>query len=368
MRLGVLAAGLCSIVLVTSVYAEVCDPSDPGLLKPELVAQPPSRIRLLTRPGHRQLMFTTTIANLGDGPLIVHGQPQGSGRAIQQELRRADGTSCTLDVGFVPFAAGGAGFQLDDFAEYQLRRDDPFTGPIVARSTKTVSCLLNRLPLRGSLRAAERFDCSNPNGDRGISVGFAHSEDGLAPGQSLDLDTDSENPVPPGNYFLVIVVNPDGVLLEKTDEARATAGVVSIAVSGGLRSPHQPRPRPTLKRRTPPVIPDRASPLPATPTPTVPAVPTPTPARGLHPGRPPISLPPGHEGCGGHHGKICSAGEFCEFLENRCTIARDIGVCTPLGGVCSPETAPVCGCNGVTYPSDCERRRAGVSAAHRGPC
>jgi hypothetical protein len=61
------------------------------------------------------------------------------------------------------------------------------------------------------------------------------------------------------------------------------------------------------------------------------------------------------------------AGEFCQYLW--CPRAQDTGFCTPFNQECvSAAVAPVCGCDGVTYKNDCERIRAGVSPAHRGPC
>lgn len=355
---------MLSIALVTRAFADVCDPNDRRLLKPDLVAEAPSKVRLRTLGGQHQLMFTATIDNVGDGPLIVTGEsvdgPNGSGTQVTQEIRRSNGTTCTHPVGFFPFTSEDEGFHIDRFAEYQLRRDDPVTGPIIARYNKTAFCLLNVVQLRGAQRPADFFDCDG--GPQGISVGFGNEEDGLAPGQSINLDDPA---IPAGEYFLVIVVNPDGRILEKSGNTSTDAGVASVAIGGRSHIPRGPRPRPTRR-------PVHGTPSPV-PTPTATLAPvaptaTPTSSRPVHPTRPPISLPPGHEGCGGNKGKICSTGEFCQFAENRCGLAQDVGICTPMNQVCAPQVAPVCGCDGVTYQNDCQRQRAGVSAAHHGPC
>lgn len=356
MRLRILATGVLSVVFAAGAFAAVCDPNDGSLLKPDLVAQAPSQVRVLTRGLHQQLTFTTTVANVGDGPLVLGGGtisgPTGFGFQVTQEIQRADGTTCTHVVGFFPYRGEGGAFRIDDFAEYQLRQDDPFTGPIVASFSKAAFCFRNSVQLRGAPRAQEEFNCSD--GSEGISVGFADEE----LGQLLNLDA-----VAPGEYFLVIVVNPNGAILEKSSDTAEDAGVASVVV-GRSHLLSGPRPQPTRR-------PVHGQPPPAsTPTPPSAPPPTATPASGrpVHPSRPSMSLPHGHEGCGGHQGKSCSAGDFCEFAENRCGIAWEIGVCTPMPQQCGPEAAPVCGCDGVTYGNDCQRQRAGVSPAHRGPC
>ncbi|MDQ2644539.1 MAG: hypothetical protein M3020_12030 [Myxococcota bacterium] len=44
------------------------------------------------------------------------------------------------------------------------------------------------------------------------------------------------------------------------------------------------------------------------------------------------------------------------------------GQCTPLQVFCNEPPAPVCGCNGITYWSDCVRREATIAAATPGEC
>ena len=66
----------------------------------------------------------------------------------------------------------------------------------------------------------------------------------------------------------------------------------------------------------------------------------------------------------------CAAGEFCEFPDGSC---KAQGTCQPGGPAastlrCNPDPQAVCGCDGKTYRSECERRRAGASKLRDGPC
>jgi beta propeller repeat protein len=61
----------------------------------------------------------------------------------------------------------------------------------------------------------------------------------------------------------------------------------------------------------------------------------------------------------------CGPQSYCAKPEGDCD---GEGACTPVPEVCLDTYDPVCGCDGLTYPSECEAAMYGVSVAHSGEC
>lgn len=72
--------------------------------------------------------------------------------------------------------------------------------------------------------------------------------------------------------------------------------------------------------------------------------------------------------CGGATGATCVDGQFCKQLSGMCGGADALGICTPIPDACILIFAPVCGCDGQTYGSQCLADAAGVSMDHTGEC
>jgi len=240
---------LLPLAFVAQAFADECDPNDPTLLKPDLVAMTPARVRVLQRGADRKIIFTTTIANVGKGPLVMQGSTvqTASGPVTQatQVISRTDGTTCTHVAGFFEFHQTHNHWHINDFASYELRKDDPFTGPIAAKSDKVSFCLIDITQLRGFNGPRQVFaNCTSQNSTQGISVGFADVYDNFLPEQWIDLDQDPANPVPAGSYFLVNVADPDDLIMETDDSPEDSSGIVSVSVPPlvGSRSPRPPRP------------------------------------------------------------------------------------------------------------------------------
>jgi len=245
-----------------------CDPNDPTLLKPDLVAEQPTHVRVLQRYGHRVVIFSTTIGNVGQGPLVIQGKtvddpnwqtddpgnPGGSSvTQATQIINRSDGTTCTHLAGFMVFHPTHHHWHFNDFADYVMRKDDPFTGEVVAEAQKISFCLIDVEQLRGfNTPITVASNCLLQEGIQGIDVGFADVYDSFLPGQLIDLDADPNNPVPGGNYYLVNTANPRDVIIETDDNIEDNSGVVTVSVPaprGGSSAPpatskttHSPRP------------------------------------------------------------------------------------------------------------------------------
>ena len=64
----------------------------------------------------------------------------------------------------------------------------------------------------------------------------------------------------------------------------------------------------------------------------------------------------------------CPSGFYCEKAVGACNGTGECRAIEPPELGCPPVWMPVCGCDGITYGSDCETWHAGVSIAYEGKC
>ncbi|HVO26513.1 MAG TPA: lysyl oxidase family protein [Candidatus Margulisiibacteriota bacterium] len=293
-----------------------CQRTDPKLVLPDLVPEVPSDVRTISRGTYREMDFTSAIGNIGAGPLILEGitvsDSTGVHTAAYQHINRTDGSQCAHTAGLFVYHPQHAHWHFDRFIGYELRSDDPYTGPLATIGEKMSFCLLDIQPVRGFNplqypRQVLTQTCNSAEGIVGISVGWEDVYERFLPGQNINLDIDSDHQVPVGSYFLINHVNPDGRIWESNLDNNTSFATVNVSLSpkvlqgpvatpgpsptpaGPAANPQRPhlrpgRIRPTRAARVPrggaDATPTRTRPGDIAPTPTrtrpVDAAPTPT--------------------------------------------------------------------------------------------
>jgi hypothetical protein len=74
------------------------------------------------------------------------------------------------------------------------------------------------------------------------------------------------------------------------------------------------------------------------------------------------------EACGGKDGITCNSALWCRKAVGQCAVEDAPGACEKAPNFCMRISRPVCGCNGKTYPNECEARRAKAQIDHTGTC
>ena len=63
--------------------------------------------------------------------------------------------------------------------------------------------------------------------------------------------------------------------------------------------------------------------------------------------------------CGGLAGGACGEDEYCDYAGGSCGAGDDQGTCMPRPAICEKVLHEVCGCDGVTYPNECQANEMG---------
>ncbi|MCK6554230.1 hypothetical protein L6Q96_06535 [Candidatus Binatia bacterium] len=214
-------------------YVPPCEPGDPDLLLPDLISEAPRDVRVSSRDGKHRITFTASIANVGQGPLIIQPAflPTGPG-AIQamQVINKRDGKRCARPAGEIIYSASGAHWRYDNIIDYELRKGDPVTGQVVGLVAKSTNCLVDAEQVRG-WRGGHQFEahCEDDLGRMGISVGFKDVYRSSTDGQTIEVDADPDT-VPSGSYYLVTVADPTDVVWETNNDRAANSASYRLAL------------------------------------------------------------------------------------------------------------------------------------------
>ena len=204
-------------------------PVSPPLLPDLRVSEPHELYIQLGEDGIREIRFSTTIANMGDGPLEMIGSFDEASGAVStiQRIHREDGTINERDVGRFVFDDGHDHWHLEDFIVFELLSvtDDGQPGEVLATTGKMTFCLADSHPVADPpVNAAPKAGVTSCDQEiQGISVGWEDIYLAALPGQELDIPD-----LPDGRYAIRSKVDPDGLLLETNDNNNETLSFVDV--------------------------------------------------------------------------------------------------------------------------------------------
>ena len=206
---------LISTTVVTSyVFVAVAAPKTAGLL-PDLQTVVPQHLGIMNEHQREILRFSNGVANTGAGdwrmrPALALDADHASQDAIQEILDANNNVVEGKVVSQFEFHETHNHWHIGGIALFEVRAGSP-TGPVVGgNSMKTTFCLIDWYKLEGHSPTTERiyFECNGAY--QGISPGWVDQYHQATDGQQLDLTG-----VSAGRYYLVSMVNPDGIFVEE---------------------------------------------------------------------------------------------------------------------------------------------------------
>jgi hypothetical protein len=186
------------------------------------------RLDRTEKPGRTLLRLTSSMANLGAGPLELRGGAVVDGKQqVHQRIFDDQGNFTDRLAGHFTHHAAHHHTHFDDFAQYNLRNVTA-TGGVgrAVRSGKKVSfCLTDSEPhdstLPNSPPDGEYYSCNSRR--QGISVGWADIYSSSLPDQWVDVTN-----VRPGKYWLEVVVDPSDSIQESDETNNTTRILITL--------------------------------------------------------------------------------------------------------------------------------------------
>lgn len=204
-----------------------------GLLLPDLRPLPPESLYIEQdeAAGVRNIRFSSTVVNVGDGPLVLHGEydPQAGRNRVSQQMETAEGLLVERFVGYFIYHAEHRHWHFEDFNSFELWSYDADgeLDSLITTTGKMTFCIHDLAPMASppANAAAEPQYAECGRAVQGISVGWADTYDPQLPGQELDIAG-----LPDGRYAIRTTVNPDGNIAEVDQEDNSV--VIYVAIRG----------------------------------------------------------------------------------------------------------------------------------------
>jgi hypothetical protein len=208
-------------------------PTGPRALLPDLVVRQPGELYIQEGDdGVREIRFSTSVANLGEGPLEMLGVYEAAtGKTLaSQRVLHVDGSTTEREIGRFLFHPDHEHWHFEDFTVFELWSVDRENRPedLVATTGKLTFCLVDAYPvddpLPNGVAEPSLLECNSEV--QGLSAGWEETYEADFPGQELDIPE-----VPDGTYAIRTVVDPDGRVSEMDTTNNESLALVEITGS-----------------------------------------------------------------------------------------------------------------------------------------
>jgi hypothetical protein len=204
--------------------------SDYGILLPDLAVSPPAELYIVQTGAGRELRFSTTVGNIGEGPLEILGRfdEERELAFATQLIHRREGAPIEHELGTLDYDGGHGHWHTEDFVSFELwsYAEDGALEELLASTGKIGFCLLDFTtidPAPEHVATVPLFDECHWS-RQGLSPGWQETYAAWLPGQALDITR-----VPDGRYVIQTVLDPENRIIDAYDVNETVAVFIELA-------------------------------------------------------------------------------------------------------------------------------------------